>query len=292
MRELVTVGLLWAVAAAASCSSTSDGGVAGGSASGGASSTGGSGPGGSGAGGSGPGGSGAGGSGGGGAASGSYDGTWALKLVLTTLTDTGLSTIKAPNTTIARTEQIQNGSSLTITLTTCDMDFGDGSGGFTIIVPPGFVAAMPVETINAEVTGSSLHVPKFWQVRSVSLANPETDPLPTDPADPRVLDWDQDGHPGLTLTVQSAIPGLSGDVYIIQRNWLELTSTSATVDAVNGTVSWGMEQVILDATSAALTVLPGGQATTDPAENNFRHRRIDPAKTCADIVAEQDAIFQ
>jgi len=284
MRKLVTVGLLSATTAVAACSSTSGDGAAGGPATGGATSSGGSSGGGSSSGGSGVGGA----SGG----AGGYEGTWALKLVLTTLTDTGLSTIEAPNTTIARAVQAQAGPSLTITTTTCDMDLGDGSGGFVIIVPPAFIAAMPEESISAEVTGTSLHVPKFWEVRSVELANPETDPLPTDPTDPRVLDWDQDGHPGLTLTVQSSIPGLSGDVYIIQRSWLELTSTSASTDKVDGTVAWGMEQVILDATSTALTLLPGGQATTDPAKNYFVHRRIDPSKTCADIVAEQDAIFQ
>lgn len=285
MRGLVALQLGAMVVAAAACSSTTNDGTSG-----------------AGAGGSGTTSSGANGGGvtpsstatGGtaaGGAGGSFSGTWALELVMTTLTDTGISTVEAPNTTIARVAQIQEGSSLTITATTCDLAFGDGSGGISIIVPDAFVAAMPVEVIDAEVTSSSLHVPTFWEVRSVELATPESDPLPTDPDDPRVLDWDEDGHPGLTLTVASSIPGLSGDVYLIQRNWIELTSTSATTDRIDGTVAWGMDQVILDATSSALEYLPGGEATTDPAKNYFVHRRIDPTMTCEGILAEKDTLF-
>jgi len=197
---------------------------------------------------------------------------------------------KSVSTTIARVEQTHTGDKIAIKFKVCDFDIASSNADMKIIVPDAFVAALPEETLNGTITGDKLDVPKFWQVRSVQLTNPETDPLPTDKDDPKVLDWDKDGHPGLTLTVQSSM--VSGDMYVIQRTWTVLTGAASGNDAFNGTISWAMEQKLLDSTSYLIKMLPDPVATTEPAENYFKFRRIDAVQGCTDIVAMQDTLFK
>ena len=182
MRRMLTAELFSMLAALVACSSTSTEGTAGSPATGGTGNTGGANVGGASTSG------GSGGSGGFGGSGGDYAGTWALKLVTTTVTDVGLGPMEAPNTTIIRAVQSQAGSAVTIVATTCDFQIGEGTEAISVIVPDAFIAALPEETITAEVTANSLHVPRFWELRSVDLVNPETDALPTEPTDPRVRD--------------------------------------------------------------------------------------------------------
>jgi hypothetical protein len=201
---------------------------------------------------------------------------------------------ETPNRTVARVEQSHTGDSLTIKYKVCDFKIISQDPKITISVSDAFVAGLPEESISgklvADGTGYKLDVPKFWQLRSVKLANPETDPLPTNPVDPAVEDWDKDGKPGMTVTIDGSVA--SGDMYVIQRTWTQLQGASTGVDAVDGTILWGMEQVLLDATNPVIKMMPAPVATTEPAKNHFKHRRIESYQSCADIVAMQGTIFQ
>ena len=225
---------------------------------------------------------------------GPFTGTWALLLVMTSEMDTALTGhSESENRMIARVQQTHEGEALSIQFHTCDFDIKSSNADVTVIVPDAFVAALPDETLTgtlkAGAMGYELMVPKFWQVRSVQLANPQTDALPTDPKDPRVLDWDKDGHPGMTVTLAGSLA--AGDMYIIQRTWTELTGGSTGTDRIDGTVSWEVEQVLLDATNPIIKMMPDPAATTDPAKNYFRHRRIEPWVECSDIIAMQETLF-
>jgi len=48
----------------------------------------------------------------------------------------------------------------------------------------------------------------------VELEHPATDSLPTEASDPRVVDQDEDGHPGVTVHVSGMA---SGAIYVVQR---------------------------------------------------------------------------
>ena len=223
-----------------------------------------------------------------------FDGTWALLLVMTSSMDAPvIGQSESENRMIARVEQTRAGDALTVKFHTCDFDIKSSDPNVQIIVPDAFVAALPDDTITGTLKddGSQfqLVVPKFRQVRSVELANPETDPLPTDPKDPRVLDWDKDGKPGMTISVTGSVG--AGDMYIIQRTWTELKGSSYVTEAIDGTITWDVDQVLLDATNPLMKMMPDPTATTDPAKNYFRHRKIDAALTCAEIIAQQDTLF-
>jgi hypothetical protein len=124
--------------------------------------------------------------------------------------------------------------------------------------------------------------PWSTQVLGARLKDPEKEVLPTDVADPRVFDQDNDGHPGMTVRVE--IMGLiSGEVYVVQRNRNRLVGTVVSPGFIQGTIEWETEQVILGASSPFLA--SGGQGTPDPdpERNFFLARRIDPMLDCADI---------
>ena len=79
---------------------------------------------------------------------------------------------------------------------------------------------------------------------------------------------------------------------MIQRTWTELKGAAPGTDAIDGTIAWESEQVLLDATNPVLKMVPSPTATTEPERNYFRFRRIDAVQGCADIVAMQDTLFQ
>lgn len=218
MRFVLAIGLLGALAVAA-CSSSDDVGSGDQAGTGGASTGGASGEGGATAGGGGvqqqggaageAGAAGTAGSSQGGAAGSSggvYSGTWGLQLVMTSVVDAPVvGQTKSISTTLARVEQTQTGGKIQIKFKVCDFDIASTNADMKIIVPDAFVTALPEETLNGTISGDKLDVPKFWQVRSVQLSDPINEALPTDKNDPRVLDWDKDGKPGLTLTVESSM---------------------------------------------------------------------------------------
>jgi len=224
-----------------------------------------------------------------------FTGTWAVLLVMTSVTEAPVvgKTVNE-NRTVGRVEQTQVGDKLMIKLKVCDFDIGGDSTMVKVVVPDAFVAGLPEETIEGSVTvdggGYAMVTPKFWQVRSVELANPTTDALPTDPTDPRVKDWDKDGKPGMTIQAEGSL--VSGDMYVIQRTWTELKGAAPGTDAIDGTIAWESEQVLLDATNPVLKMVPSPTATTEPERNYFRFRRIDAVQGCADIVAMQDTLFR
>ena len=229
-----------------------------------------------------------------GGSQGEFAGVWALKIVMTSEMDVPvLGAMTTESVTVVRVEQTQQGDNLNLKIKTCDFDVNSSSSSAGIVVPDAYVNCLPEDNVPATITknGSSwaLNVPKYWQVRSVNLANPTTDPLPTDPSDPSVLDWDGDSHPGLTMQVTGL---LSGDIYVVQRSWFILSGTTTSTDSIDGDVQWAMEQVVLDSTNALLKSLPQATPTTDQSQNYFQHRRVDASMTCADINAAVGTIFQ
>ncbi|MCL6643324.1 MAG: hypothetical protein K6T71_08450, partial [Candidatus Bipolaricaulota bacterium] len=115
-------------------------------------------------------------------------------------------------------------------------------------------------------------------------------PLPTDPNYPRIFDQDKDGKPGITIRV-SALGFIEGEIYIIQRDWNSLRSTTLTPTTIDGLIEWGSEQVVIGASNPLLA----GQSenTPDPKRENsyFRTTRISANTDCAQILKERDKLF-
>jgi hypothetical protein len=111
--------------------------------------------------------------------------------------------------------------------------------------------------------------------------------LPTDASDPRVIDADNDGQPGITITISSAL--VSGDVYAVQRIRNRVVAKFEG-DAITGEVFDMSEQSVVGGTitETQQTVTAAGDSTTN------RYDLVpldDPDLTCGDLVADPQKYF-
>ena len=119
----------------------------------------------------------------------------------------------------------------------------------------------------------------YIEVRGAILEIPETDELPTDPEDPRVIDQDDDGFPGMTVNV--SLLGLMADqIYVVQRVQYGLQGAVLSDDRIEGLIEWTDEQNVLDATSALLMAGAESQQDPDPAKHFFVMLRAEEEWTC------------
>ncbi|MCS7198575.1 MAG: hypothetical protein NZ930_07885 [Candidatus Bipolaricaulota bacterium] len=222
-------------------------------------------------------------------------GPWAHLQVMSSITNAPvIGTVNLKTITILRLEVTQRGTDLSIVFEPCAVESESSSPFFRVIFPEAFVKYMGVDTKPArlESTGGGwqLFQPRYTIVRGARLQNPDKDPLPTDPNDPRVFDQDRDGKPGVTIRV-NVLGFIEGEIYIVQRDWNSLRSTIINPMIIDGLMEWGSEQVVLGASNPLLA----GQAESspDPKKENsyFRTTRIEPNTTCEQILKNRDKLF-
>ena len=190
----------------------------------------------------------------------------------------------------------QSPTTLTVLETHCATNIDDGTIMVKTTIPDAFLRSLGVteraarlelasdtnQSTDAHSSNPRIVFPWTTQVLGARLKDPESEPLPTDEADPRVFDQDNDGHPGMTVRVE--IMGLiTGEVYVAQRNRNRLVGTVVSPGFIQGTIEWEAEQVVLGASSSFLESAGQGIPDSDPERNFFLAKRIDPAVGCADI---------
>lgn len=188
----------------------------------------------------------------------------------------------------------QDGLAVRAQESTCSTTIDNGTALVKTEIPEAFLLSLSQMTWTAtlEASGEGLRFVRPWvtSVNGARLEDPENEPLPTSAADPRVLDQDGDGKPGLTVRVR--VMGLiSGEVYVVQRDRSRLSGTVVSPDAVDGLVEWTSEQSVLGASNPFL--LGGAAARIDPVPEHsfFRARRIAEATTCADLRETAGILF-
>ena len=119
----------------------------------------------------------------------------------------------------------------------------------------------------------------YTEVRGAILGNPENELLPIDPKDPKLVDLEGDGHPG--MTIQASILGLfRGEGYTVQRYRYRLEGTVFNANTIIGLIDWTSEQTVV-AASNPLFMEPFSSGTDpDPAKHQFVMIRIDETWTC------------
>ncbi len=83
----------------------------------------------------------------------------------------------------------------------------------------------------------------------VDLADPVNDPLPTDPADPRVRDDDGDGRPGVTATISAAGGAVTGELYLARREIFAYDLAEQSDGTLTGVVRDDSEQLVVGASN-------------------------------------------
>jgi hypothetical protein len=199
------------------------------------------------------------------------------------------------NVALCRLSIAQQGAQLTVDTEICSLESESDTDLVQTVFPDAFVRSLPVTRRPAAVMpatdGYRFYAPRFYEVRGVDLADPERDPLPTDPSDPRIQDPDGDNHPGLTVRITGIV---DGEVYVIQRTWSVMDGMApqaGEIQAISGLIAWGDEQVVLGADNPVLESPREGYTDPVPENSHFNMKRVAAGKSCADIVAERDVLF-
>jgi hypothetical protein len=189
----------------------------------------------------------------------------------------------------------QVGTALTMFDSYCFTDVRDGTPLVSTIIPEAFMASLTPTARSATLipqTSSVLLESSFYvEVRGALLEDPASDPLPTESQDPRVVDQDGDGHPGMTVRV-TILGILEGETYVVQRVRYRLSGVLVETGRVEGTIAWTDEQSVLGATNPLLEVDTVGMHHPDPAAHRFVMIRVDETWTCETLREQLEELLK
>jgi len=217
-------------------------------------------------------------------------GTWILIQVYPQIAVLPLAGEVPRSSTVVQFVDIeQDGETLTMRDRYCFTLVDDGTPLVKTEIPEAFMAALAptprTAVLRAAEEGIAFEAANYVEVRGAVLDDPLTDPLPIDPFDPRVIDQDGDGQPGMTVRV-TVLGIVEGETYIVQRVQYRPIGWVVESDRIEGRIEWTDEQVVLAATNPLLEADTIGRHDPDPAAHRFLMMRVDPEWTC-EILREQ-----
>lgn len=149
-------------------------------------------------------------------------------------------------------------------------------------------------TMTVTASGCQLDVEKRYTVRgaTVSFYSDVSQPMPTvsqqaSGSTPGWEDWDNDGHPGITL----AVSGLAtGHLYVAQRDWNQWSgAVAARSTTFSVPVTWDSGQDALGYDGSSL-VTQSAVPATDPTLHYVWFARLGPTQATGDDTAVCAAI--
>jgi len=125
----------------------------------------------------------------------------------------------------------------------------------------------------------------------IRLEDPFNEPLPTDPNDPRIVDDDGDGKPGLTVTIEVS-PEFIGELYIARREIFAFEAFLTEPDLLTGQVTDDSEQLVIGASDPVFEMSPANWGQyPDLSKSPIILRRVDETWDCERLAAERDTLF-
>ena len=125
----------------------------------------------------------------------------------------------------------------------------------------------------------------------IRLADPATDVLPNDPTDPRIVDDDGDGRPGITVDITVGT-GLRGQIYLARREIFAWTATQTGPDRLEGTVTDTSEQLLVGASDPLFATSAAQWAQIDDrTKSPIVLVRVGRNWDCARLAADRDRLF-
>jgi hypothetical protein len=125
----------------------------------------------------------------------------------------------------------------------------------------------------------------------IRLDDPFNEALPTDPNDPRIVDDDGDGKPGLTVTIE-VTPEFIGELYIARREIFAFEAFLTEPDLLTGQVTDDSEQLVIGASDPVFASSPANWGQyPDLSKSPIILRRVDADWDCERLAAERDDLF-
>jgi hypothetical protein len=144
-------------------------------------------------------------------------------------------------------------------------------------------------TFVKEGSGCRLTLQREYTVRGATVShysNPAIKlPSRTERAEgqtPGWEDWDNDGNPGISLVVTSALAG--GTLYTCQRDWTEYNGLTQVPPKLKVAITYGAEQIPLGRSAGAPQVIESTSAPSSDSSQHYAwwHRLPDGAATGSD----------
>ena len=186
-------------------------------------------------------------------------GTWVMRL-------TGAQAVSAPIVGIVHTKSVfyilatiaQNGD-LVANGRYCDrVEMDPATNIVQVIIPtPWAHTEKPITRVGGKLVLASdgtwvLTFPLLTEIAGAVLAA-DSDPLPTAADDPRVIDEDGDGHPGITVSLSGQ--SISGNLYSVEKQMTQITAIAVAQDRVEGALAYSSLQNVLSSDPSTLTAL-------------------------------------
>ena len=167
---------------------------------------------------------------------------------------------------------------------TCTVDAIPSRGIAKTVLPPTFIAALPVKTyplrLSQDAQGWAFDADLMPQ--SVGY-HPDQNGgvMPKDKDNPAIYDWDEDGKPGASVMVDIPVIG-QFRIYMVQFSHARLTGRVQSADLVTGkTVMMALDQKTIGADNVLFSSSP----SVAPAQGHwaFEMERIADGSTCSDL---------
>jgi hypothetical protein len=125
----------------------------------------------------------------------------------------------------------------------------------------------------------------------IRLDDPFNEALPTDPDDPRIVDDDGDGQPGITVTIE-VTPDFVGELYIARREIFSFETLLTEPDLLTGQVTDESEQLVIGASDPVFASSPANwEQYPDLSKSPIILRRVTADWDCDRLAAERDDLF-
>lgn len=124
----------------------------------------------------------------------------------------------------------------------------------------------------------------------IELADPANDPLPTDPDDPRIVDDDGDGNPGVTAHIEVS-DDLQGDLFIARREIFAYDVVAQDDGSLTGTVSDHSEQLIVGASNPMFITREPWVQVADRSKSPIILKPVGRDWDCERLMAESPGLF-
>jgi|GEM_PF-2280865 len=233
-------------------------------------------------------------------ADGAFDGAWAMRFAISYTTVLPILECKVQMllSGVAKLQATQDGTSLKFTEEICDMSMDLVEDiYFFVIFTDDVIAATGTPQRSSEFsaleTGADWLTSPAWDLYGVDgsqMDDPNNDPLPENADDPLVIDFDNDGKPGLTTPIRGFV-GDNSEVYVVMRMMRNMIGTVINENLITGKIESSVEMITLGADPEMFAFDMDLKKHDDPNVNYFEMVKLDNDLSCSDIFSKKDELF-